>query len=231
MTRRSNAVTVDSGKPPAPSGRARQKLRTKRQLLSAAVTMVAAGRMPTVTQVADAAGISRRTAYRYFPSQAKLLAEAALEGVRPRMQAALERSSQVEGGDDVAGRLDRAVEAMMREAFASEMLLRTMVHATVLEGTPPETPRRGLRRVDWIEVATEGLRARIGRVAYGRLVSALALCVGVEALLVFQDIRGLSATEAIATSRWMAQAVLRQCMEDARGSAAAHSARPARERR
>ena len=190
-----------------------------------------AGQTPTVTDVADAAGISRRTAYRYFPTQTKLLTEAALEGIRPRLEAAPERSSQAEGTDDMASRLDRAVETIMREALASEMLLRTMVHTTVLEGTRPGMLRRGLRRIDWIEVATAGLRTRLGRVAYARLISALALCVGIEALLVFRDVRGLSATEAVAMSRWMAQAVLRQCMEDARASSAAHSARPGRKRR
>lgn len=212
-------------------GRARQKLRTKRQLLSAAVAKMAAGHTPTVTEVADAAGISRRTAYRYFPTQTKLLTEAALEGIRPRMEAALERSSQIGDTHDVASRLDRAVDSIMREALASEKLLRTMVHTTVLEGTRPGMPRRGLRRVDWIELATESLRSKLGREAYERLISALALCVGIEAVLVFRDIRGLSTTEAVAISRWMAHAVLRQCMEDALGSSAGNSALPRRKRR
>ena len=56
---------------------------TARQLLEA-------GKQPTITDVADAAQISRRTAYRYFPTQAKLLTEAVLEGLRPIMEAAVE---------------------------------------------------------------------------------------------------------------------------------------------
>jgi hypothetical protein len=48
------------------------------------------------------------------------------------------------------------------------------------------------------------LRSRLGAAAYERLVSALALCTGFEALLVLRDIRGLSPGEAIKVSQWMA---------------------------
>ena len=69
--------------PPSGAGRQRQKQRTRRLLLDAARTLLESGRQPTVTDVADAADVSRRTAYRYFPTQEKLLAESALEGLRP----------------------------------------------------------------------------------------------------------------------------------------------------
>jgi AcrR family transcriptional regulator len=71
-------------------GRANQKLRTRRTLLETAAAMIAKGQRPTVTEVADAAEVSRRTAYRYFPTQVKLMTEASLEGLRPSMEAALD---------------------------------------------------------------------------------------------------------------------------------------------
>lgn len=212
--RSAHNAEVDRGHPETAGGRSRQKLRTKRELLSAAAAMLAAGQTPTVTEVADAAAVSRRTAYRYFPTQAKLLAEAALEGVRPRMEAAIRRAARFEG-TDVADRIDALVEAMFHEAFASEKFLRTLVHSTVLEKPRPGVPKRGLRRIEWIEAATEPLRERLGPAGYARLVSALALCIGTEALLVFMDIRGMSAQRTVAIARWMARAVLRQSLEDA----------------
>ena len=60
------------------SGRVRQRRRTRRALLLAAGELVEAGRTPTVAEAADAADVSRATAYRYFPSQDALLAEAVL---------------------------------------------------------------------------------------------------------------------------------------------------------
>src|SRR5437868_2458492 len=58
------------------SGRVRQKQRTREHLLQAARELIESGDMPRVEDVAEAAGISRTTAYRYFPSQATLLAAA-----------------------------------------------------------------------------------------------------------------------------------------------------------
>src|SRR4029079_10479910 len=58
------------------SGRARQKQRTRDQLIAAARELIKAGDTPRVEEVAEAAGISRPTAYRYFASRAELLATA-----------------------------------------------------------------------------------------------------------------------------------------------------------
>ena len=54
-------------------GRVRQKQRTREALISAARELVADGATPTVEDAASQAGISRTTAYRYFPNQATLL--------------------------------------------------------------------------------------------------------------------------------------------------------------
>ncbi|MGI8548966.1 MAG: TetR family transcriptional regulator, partial [Gemmatimonadaceae bacterium] len=60
------------------TGRERQRGRTRKALLTAAAALIAQGRTPSVTEVADAAEVSRRTAYRYFPTPDQLLVEAAL---------------------------------------------------------------------------------------------------------------------------------------------------------
>ena len=44
-------------------------------MIEAATRLVHEGASPSVTEVADAAGVSRATAYRYFPTQESLLAE------------------------------------------------------------------------------------------------------------------------------------------------------------
>ena len=74
----------------ASTERVQQKGRTRRALLAAAVKLVTAGAQPSVADVADAAEVSRRTAYRYFPTQEQMLVEAALEGVRGIMSQAIE---------------------------------------------------------------------------------------------------------------------------------------------
>src|SRR5882724_3735066 len=88
-------------------GRSRQKLRTRRLLIETAVQLIAAGGQPSVTEVADAAGVSRRTAYRYFPTREKLHAEAALNGLRPVMDAAIAAAPpSARGTADVESRVE-----------------------------------------------------------------------------------------------------------------------------
>src|SRR5215471_4443088 len=59
-------------------GRAAQKLRTRQALMDTAVELVKAGRRPSIAAVADQAGVSRATAYRYFPGQDLMLSEATI---------------------------------------------------------------------------------------------------------------------------------------------------------
>lgn len=209
--------------PPAPGptghlagGRTNQKLRTHRDLLATAARLVSEGKQPTVTEVADAADVSRRTAYRYFPTQQKLLVEAALEGLRPAMEAALAAAPEGLTDADLEKRLDTLVRSIQQLTVRHEHLLRTMIHLTVLEKTAPGTRPRGSRRIDWIELAVGSLKPRLGKAAYARLVSALSLITGTEALIVLRDIRGLSEPQAIQASQWMARAVLRETLREAR---------------
>ncbi len=182
--------------------------------------LVTAGAQPSVADVADAAQVSRRTAYRYFPTQEQMLVEASLEGVRGIM------SQAIEGGDarrrdiaDVEARLDRAVQALQKSAVTNEQLLRTMIRLTI--STPaggaagdPAMPKRGYRRIEWIAVALVPVKKKLGKRRYDRLVSALAMCVGIEALIVLRDLRGLSEREAEDVSRWAARTLLREALKE-----------------
>jgi AcrR family transcriptional regulator len=199
----------------ASTGRVMQKGRTRRALLEAAVRLVSAGGQPSVADVADAASVSRRTAYRYFPTQEQMLVEAALEGVRGIMTKAIDGPSSARRDiADVEARLDRAVQALQHSAAENEQLLRTMIRLTISAPATPEsgdrsTPRRGYRRIEWIALALAPVRKSLGKRRYERLVSAIAMCVGIEALIVLRDLRGLSKREAEDVSRWAAATLLR----------------------
>jgi AcrR family transcriptional regulator len=195
------------------NGRDRQKGRTRKALLAAATSLLARGITPSITDVADAAEISRRTAYRYFPTQEQLLVEAALEGLRPAIGDAIENPANGYP-DDPEARLDRTAIALQNGAVANEQLLRTMIRLTVSrtpsgEATESTTPRRGYRRIDWIELALEPVRKKLGKRRFERLVSALTVCLGIDALIVLRDICGLTNAEAESVTRWTAQSLLR----------------------
>lgn len=192
-----------------------QKQRTRQQILTAAAALISSGSRPTVTEAADAAEVSRRTAYRYFPSQEKLLTEATLNGVRPAIEEAMAAAPTGDSIEDIEARLVMLVHTVQKLTLRNEALLRTMIHATVLEKTRG-APKRGTRRLEWIELAVGGLQRRLKPAAYERLLTGLALCIGIEAFLVFRDIRGLPGPQATEASEWLALTVLRATLREGR---------------
>jgi len=172
--------------------------------LTAAAELVRAGREPTIDEIADAADVARRTAYRYFPTYEQLLTEATLEAVRPDVEQAL---AKVRWHDDAEARLDQLVQTVQRLTIENEELLRSMIRLTVGRRNKPGWVR-GQRRIEWIESAIEPLRDQLSPDEFERLVSALSLCLGIEAVLVLRDVRGLSARKATEVARWTASALL-----------------------
>jgi hypothetical protein len=62
--------------------------------------------------------------------------------------------------------------------------------------------------VAWIEQALEPMRESLSPERFERLVSALTLLIGWEAMIVLQDTRGLTAAEAEDVCVWAAHALL-----------------------
>lgn len=202
--------------------RPKQRQRTRHKLLAAAAVLIARGQSPSTTEVAAVAGVSRRTAFRYFPTQEQLHIEAALEGLRPRVEEAISKvtiSRADASKGDVAfarARLDATVRVMHALAIEHEPLLRTIRRLTAAGPRARGVSPRGSRRVDWISTAVAPVRARLGSSAFERLVSALCVCVGFDALFVLRDVRGASPDEALRLTLWLAEAALDASIEGAR---------------
>jgi AcrR family transcriptional regulator len=186
-------------------GRERQRRRTRNAIIQAAVELLGRGGNPSVAEIADQADVSRRTVYLYFPTLEQLLADAALEAARGTVE------PQFEAHGDAAERLEGLVRAVQQGFAGTEALGRTIIRNTVgapQTDTPGGTPRRGYRRVEWIERALGPLRETLPPDRFERLVSALTLLIGWEAMIVLQDTRALSTAEAEEVCVWAARALL-----------------------
>lgn len=183
--------------------RVQQKQRTHQALVTAARQLVADGRAPTVEDAAEAAGISRTTAYRYFKNQAELLAQAHPETVARSLLPGKPPS-------DVGARVDAVVREVTRIIFETEEQQRTMLRLSL----DPKTPRGSLplrqgRVIGWLEEALAPLASRWPKAKVRRLALALRTTIGIEALVWLVDVGGLSRDEAMKTMRWSAAALLR----------------------
>ena len=206
-------------------GRINQKRRTRAAILAAAVELLEGGQRPTVAEVADAALVSRATAYRYFPTQEYLLFEAALESTRSDIDRELDENTLPE---DPEARLEMLIDALQKRIIDKEAAFRTMLRLS-LEQSPQEEeqyggesappPRlRGGGRVRWIEKALAPVRGRLEEPDFRRLVAALSLCMGIEALVVLRDVCALESTKAEEVLRWAARTLLRSSLAEVNAS-------------
>jgi AcrR family transcriptional regulator len=179
--------------------------RTRKAILAAAVELLRSGESPTVAEIAEAADVSRRTVYLYFTTLEHLLADAALDAARGDVEPRFEASG------DPAERVEALVRAVQQGFAETEQLGRTIIRLTVgapRTSAPDAAPRRGYRRVEWIERALEPLRDTLPPERVERVVSALTLLIGWESMIVLDDIRALSSTEAEEVCVWAARTLL-----------------------
>jgi AcrR family transcriptional regulator len=186
-----------------------QKARTRAAILASAAQLIRDGRRPTVEEAALAVGISKRTAYRYFASQEHLLADAVLDSLRQQMDELLASSAATE---DVHARITALAVALSRLAETHEAELRVMIRTSLDRNTgaveEPGLRPRGQRRLLWIETALAPVRDELPRARYTRLVNSLAVCLGVDALIILRDICGIRGQAAEETMVWMANTIL-----------------------
>src|ERR1700736_6371354 len=186
-------------------GRSAQKARTRTALVAAARDLVAAGVTPTVEDAAAAASISRSTAYRYFPNERALLLAAHPEIAATSMLPANPPA-------DPAARLDAVVANFSALILDTEAQQRTMLRLSLEDdaGERAALPLRQGRAIAWIAEALDGVRGDLSDEQFRQLVLSVRATIGIEAIVWLVDVAGLSRNDAVALTRWSAQALLQR---------------------
>ena len=188
--------------------------RMRATLLETAVDMVNQGRLPSVTELAHEAGVSRATAYRHFPTRARLIADLTDFSLGPVR-------SWISGHEDGVDRVMelfentfprfKEYETQLRAALLLSLEHQLLAQAGALK---EDQYKRGFRR-NLLTEAAKPLKATLGKRRFDRLIRALSLIYGIESYVVFKDIWDASTAETEATARWMAQALLKQALAEA----------------
>ena len=193
------------------TGRTHQKARTRNALIAATRQLLAAGETPTVERSADRAGVSRTTAFRYFPNYRALVA-----ATYPTIS---ERSLLGESPPaDPMARLEIVAEKFSRQILDYEAELRAHLRLSLEPGSsrqPAELPLRQGRGIGWIEDALMPLRGQIPAGKLRRLVLAIRATLGIEALVWLTDVAGVSRGEAVDIMRSSARTLMRSAIADA----------------
>lgn len=191
----------------ASPGRANQRRRTRKDLLEAASRLMKQGRKPSLEEIAEAALVSRATAYRYFPSVEALILEASVDIAVPAPEVLF-------GPDAPIGAVERLnlVDAALHDMIAANEPALRMVLAQALErsvqGGEGAAPVRQNRRSPLIEAALEPVRGEFDPAALALLTRALAIVSGTEAMVVCKDVLQLDEDEARRVRRWAIAALV-----------------------
>ena len=197
--------------PPAAGPRAR----TYQLLLDQAMDFARSGHVPSISEVALRAKVSRATAYRYFPTRSKLVAAMVNHSLGPVRSW---QPSATDGGERVAELFEetfprfKEYEPQLRAALMIAVEHQLQERAGVLE----EEPYRRGYRARILENAVAPLKAELGGKGLRRLVMALASIYGIESYVVWKDIFGAGDKEVESLARWMANALVAAALSDVR---------------
>ena len=183
-------------------------------MLETATRLMQGGVTPSVSEVAEAAEVSRATAYRYFPSQAALVHAVVDEALGPILTW---KSSSKSAERRVAGLVDTAMprieafEATFKAALKLSLEQWAQRRAGTLGAEPPF--KRG-HRVDLLQMAIAPLKNKLPEAKFQRLAKALSLVYGLEVLIVLKDLWGLEFEETTEVAGWAASALVRAAVAE-----------------
>jgi AcrR family transcriptional regulator len=194
------------------------RARMRRLMLDTALRLMQRGITPSVSDVAEAAEVSRATAYRYFPSHAAMIQAVVDEALGPILGWSSELDAAEERvADLVAFAYPRILdyEATHRAALllALDQWARRQAGTIGTEERVVRGNRRGL-----LKKALAPLEGKLSRQAFDKVAQSLSLIFGIEAIVVLKDIWGLDDDEARQVAGWAAHALVRTALAEAGGS-------------
>ncbi len=192
-------------------------------MLQTAVGLMQEGQTPSVSDVAEAAGVSRATSYRYFPTQTALV-EAVVDAALGPVLEWQPRSSRANAR--VADLLRKSLrrigqyEATFRAALRLSLEQWSKTRAGTLGAEA--LLRRG-HRMELLSKAVEPLRGSVSDRELDRLAKGLSLVFGIEAFVVLKDLWAMEQEDVEETINWVAQALIEAVSNDRRNGDEARS--------
>ncbi|CNI77158.1 TetR/AcrR family transcriptional regulator [Yersinia bercovieri] len=191
------------------------KARTRRLLIDTAMSMYEQGAFPSITEVANAAQLSRATAYRYFPTQSALVSAMVDESLGPILAW---QPTQPDAGQRIAELLSFAYPRMLQH----EGVLRAALHLSLQQWADnrsnPNNKEKLVRgnRKRLLKLAVEPLEGKLAPAALQRVIHAFSLIYGSEVFMVLKDIWHLNDADIQDVTQWMGRAILLQAETDAK---------------
>lgn len=188
------------------------RARTRKLMLETAIRLMQNGATPSVSDVSEAAEVSRATAYRYFPSQAALVQAVVDEALGPILD-------WQPGRGDAKSRVVDLLSTSVPRLAEFEATFRAALRLSLEQWARREAGTLGEEaafsrghRLPLLKQALAPLAETLSPEEFDRLSNALALVFGIESMVVFRDICGLSASQTQDLATWMATALMNHAL-------------------
>ncbi|AJJ20279.1 MULTISPECIES: TetR/AcrR family transcriptional regulator [Yersinia] len=191
------------------------KARTRRLLIDTAMSMYEQGTFPSITDVANAAQLSRATAYRYFPTQSALVSAMVDESLGPILAW---QPTQPDARQRIAELLSFAYPRMLQHEGVLRAALHLSLQQWAADRSNPNSEEKLVRgnRKRLLKLAVEPLEGKLSPEALQRVIYSFSLIYGSEVFMVLKDIWHLDDAGIQDVTQWMGKAILLQAETDAR---------------
>jgi AcrR family transcriptional regulator len=185
----------------------------RRIMLDAAMGLMQSGLIPSVSDVAGAAQVSRATAYRYFPTQAALIQAAVDEALGPILAWKSDSKDPEERVTELVTfaypRME-TYEATLKAALRLALDQWARRHAGMLG----EAPMVRGHRIGLLNSAVQPLKGKLTPEGFERLTQGMSLIFGTEAFVVLKDIWGLDRKRAEEVALWTCHALIQAAVKE-----------------
>lgn len=189
--------------------------RTYILLVNTALELFEKGGMPSVSELAIEAGVSRATAYRYFPTQSDLIAATVNASLGPILTW-LPQSEKTEERikELLAFALPRMFEHEGALRAALQVSLQQWAEGRSLNLDPKEKRLERGNRKDILAMVTAPMKGEYPTELIDKVIKAFSVIYGSEIFLVLKDIWKQNDSEVIELTQWMAKAIINQAIAD-----------------
>lgn len=173
--------------------------------------------MPSISELATEAGVSRATAYRYFPTQSDLITATVNESLGPIL-------TWRPKSDKTEERISELINYSYPRMFEHEGALRAALQVSLQQWADTRSQhnhndlkekhfQRGNRK-KILSMVTEPMESEFSPDIIDKTIKAFSVIYGSEILLVLKDIWKMDNAQVMSMIQWMAKAILNQSIID-----------------
>lgn len=188
------------------AGRAEQKRKTRNQILNTAQELLKANPEFTLEEVADRAGISRATVYRYFSNVDLLCAEAALNIQTKTPEEIIEEVKNLNLRDSLFHVQHYFNTLTHKHETAFRKYLSVVLDESIKNDKNKQL--RGARRPIAVDAIMESHRQQMNATDFQNLKHIITVLSGIEPQVANKDVNGLSGKESNDLLRWALEMIL-----------------------